>query len=253
MAGGGVNNGLFQRVFLESGAATGLTPIPKSDYAPRQQQYNSIVEKSGELSLRIPTFANFTDDKSILGFTGSFLSYTPVPTLQALLDLFSPSDYADTGPPGSGHLWSRVVDVDNYVQSFCPVFTAANQIAAKDRWDALHSGSKVPAFYGVSQGADLPFLYSPQPLQGTRVDVKLGYAFQSYVISFVNHGDPNFNRMPGGPPAWQWSKYSTQNPAEIVFSQHEEDTSQPMIFMEADPTDHVKCAYVEAHNVDFLR
>ena len=53
MAGGGVNRNLFQKVILESGAATGLTPIPKSDYAPRQQQYNSIVQKSGYVSLLV--------------------------------------------------------------------------------------------------------------------------------------------------------------------------------------------------------
>lgn len=90
-----------------------------------------IGHTTSELSLRIPTFANFIDDKSELGFTGAFLSYTPLATLQALLNLFSPSDYADIGPPGSGSQWSRVVDVDNYLQSFCPVFTAANQISNK--------------------------------------------------------------------------------------------------------------------------
>ena len=90
-----------------------------------------IGHTSNELSLRIPTFANFVDDESILGFTGAFLSYTPLSTLQALLSLFSPSDYKDIGPPGSGAQWSRVADVDNYLQSFCPVFTAANQIANK--------------------------------------------------------------------------------------------------------------------------
>jgi hypothetical protein len=43
MAYGGVDNGLFQAAFLDSGAATGLTPIPKPDYPTWQWHYDNIT------------------------------------------------------------------------------------------------------------------------------------------------------------------------------------------------------------------
>ena len=92
-----------------------------------------------------------------------------------------------------------------------------------------------------------------RPLQGNLVDVNLGYAFQSYLISFVNHGNPNFDKIQGGPPVWEWTQYSVNDAQQVVFSEREVGSNQPMIFMEADLTDHAKCDYVEAHNVDFLR
>ena len=90
-----------------------------------------IGHTTAELSTRIPTFVNFASDRSILDFTGAFVSYTPPSTLQAMLDLFPASNYTNIGPPGSGSQWSRVVDIDNYLQSFCPVQAAASQISAK--------------------------------------------------------------------------------------------------------------------------
>ena len=90
-----------------------------------------IGHTTAELSDRITVTANFSSDASILAYTASYVSYVPYSTLVALLALFPPSDYADTGPPGSGSQWSRLVDVDNNLQSFCPIYAAAGQISAK--------------------------------------------------------------------------------------------------------------------------
>jgi len=43
MAYGGVDDGIFQAAFLDSGAATGLTPIPKPEYNAWQQHYDRIT------------------------------------------------------------------------------------------------------------------------------------------------------------------------------------------------------------------
>ncbi|TVY84634.1 Secreted lipase [Lachnellula suecica] len=238
MAYGGVDEGLFQSVILQSGAATGLTPIPKPDYAAWQNHYDSIVNMTGctsapdgfaclqslpidklanaffvvfeqaysipqhvyavvvdgvwfqdypsvlmsagqfvavptvighttnELINRIPTYVGFSSDASILGFTGAYVPYVPQQTVTEMLALFPASQYSDSGPPGSGSQWTRVVDIDNYLQSFCPINTAASQISSKGadvwkyRWDARHSTYTANTYLGVDQGSDLTFIYS---------------------------------------------------------------------------------------------
>lgn len=125
-----------------------------------------------ELIYRIPVNANFVSEQSILGFVANFISYVPSSTLTQLFALFPFSDYANTapGPPGSGVQWSRVVDIDNHMQSFCPMLAAAEQITSKgsdvwkcksyscfcnyllikstDRWDARHSTATAPGYLG---------------------------------------------------------------------------------------------------------
>jgi hypothetical protein len=51
MAYGGVDNGLFQAAILDSGAATGLTPIPKPDYPAWQEHYDSITTTTQYVSM----------------------------------------------------------------------------------------------------------------------------------------------------------------------------------------------------------
>jgi hypothetical protein len=90
-----------------------------------------IGHTTAELSDRITVTANFSSDATILGYTAHYVEYTPYSTLVEMLALFPPSDYSDIGPPTSGSQWSRLVDVDNNLQSFCPIYAAASQISAK--------------------------------------------------------------------------------------------------------------------------
>jgi hypothetical protein len=90
-----------------------------------------IGQTTDELIDRIPTFANFTTDESILGFSQAFLSYVDPAVLAEEVGMYKSADYKDIGPPGSGTQWSRVVDIDNDLQAFCPVYQAALRISEK--------------------------------------------------------------------------------------------------------------------------
>jgi hypothetical protein len=84
-----------------------------------------------ELIDRIPLNANFTTDESLLAFSTAFLSYVNPVVLAEEVKLYDPAHYADIGPPGSGTQWSRVVAIDNDLQSFCPLHHAAVDFAGK--------------------------------------------------------------------------------------------------------------------------
>lgn len=90
-----------------------------------------IGHTTDELIDRIPIDANFTTDESLLRFTKAFLDYVDLEVLEKEVAMYKSSDYQDIGPPGSGTQWSRVVDIDNDLQSYCPVHYAALQISAK--------------------------------------------------------------------------------------------------------------------------
>jgi len=92
-----------------------------------------IGHTTHELSDRIATIFNYSSSETILQFTAPGLPFTNPAVLWDMLELFPEQDYLDLGPPGSGSQWSRVVDVDNYLQSFCAVYNAAGQIAAKGK------------------------------------------------------------------------------------------------------------------------
>jgi hypothetical protein len=84
-----------------------------------------------ELINRIPINANFSTNESLLGFSTAFLSYVNTTVIAEEVKLYNSADYEDIGPPGSGSQWSRVVAIDNDLQSFCPVHHAALQFARK--------------------------------------------------------------------------------------------------------------------------
>ena len=90
-----------------------------------------IGHTTNELIDRIPADQNFSSDASILGFSSYFVSYVPPATLQEQVTLYPASEFPDDGPPGSGPQFSRVVQIDNDLQSFCPIHRASLQLSEK--------------------------------------------------------------------------------------------------------------------------
>ncbi|EPE29756.1 alpha/beta-Hydrolase [Glarea lozoyensis ATCC 20868] len=322
LANGGNNEYLFRGMLLESGAATGATPIPLPTYPHWQMNYDSLASKTNcssassfsclqnvpiekltsamyavfteaysiphhvyavvsdgvfmqdypsvamaqskfaslptltgqttdELTDRIPTFANFTTDEGILGFAQVFLNYVDPAVLAEEVGMYKSSDYQDIGPPGSGTQWSRVVDIDNDLQAFCPVYQAALQISEKAavwkyRFNARHSTSTTPAYLKINQGSDLPFLFGPTPLNPTTQEDILAESYKRYIISFINHLDPNKAVNSTMAPLSQWDNFRNSSQNQLLF-----DLAQ--INMEYDPVNRERCLWVEEHHKDFLR
>jgi hypothetical protein len=96
-----------------------------------------IGHTTDELFDRIAVKYNFTTTQGIIIATGYNVPFCPPEVLEDMLALFEPSNYLDIAlaslPVDAGPQWSRVVDVDNYLQSFCAVYHAAGQIAAKGK------------------------------------------------------------------------------------------------------------------------
>jgi hypothetical protein len=92
-----------------------------------------IGHTTDELSDRIAVIYGFNSTDGIIQATSYNVPFCPRFVLGGMLDLFPPSDYPPIDLPLAGPQWGRVVAVDNYLQSFCAVYNAASQIAAKGK------------------------------------------------------------------------------------------------------------------------
>ncbi|KAG9231565.1 putative lipase 1 [Amylocarpus encephaloides] len=120
----------FYQVFLKSHS------IPHHVYAPVidgdfLRAYPSVLMENSQLASvptfighttdelidRVPSNVNFNSSDSALGFASAFLSYVPKKTLVDMLEIYPPGEFADEGPLGSGLQWSRIVAVDNDLQT----------------------------------------------------------------------------------------------------------------------------------------